>query len=110
MNVLLVGAGGGIGGALLERLTADNSSNRVLATHHRPVSSAHAAVEWLPLDLTSSQSIQTASREITCQATELDLTIIASGLLHATGISPEKSLSQIELEQLQQDYLASRQS
>ena len=102
MNVLLVGAGGGIGGALLEQLTPVNSTNRILATHHRPVSSAHADVEWLTLDFTSTQSIQTAAREITCRTTELDLTIIASGMLHASGIQPEKSLSQVELEQLQQ--------
>ena len=101
MNILIVGAGGGIGGALLQRLTRSEGACPVLATHHRPVSCAHPSVHWVQGDLTSPQSIRRAARDIACQAERLDLAIFASGLLHTTAAGPEKNLAQVDFEQLQ---------
>lgn len=102
MNVLIVGAGGGIGGALLERLSGRDGACHVFATHRRPVSSAHPAVQWLEADLARAEDIDRAAREIACRAEQLDLTVFTSGLLHTPGMGPEKSLAQVDLERLQQ--------
>ena len=41
MNVLIVGAAGAIGAALLERYLQNPEIERIVATHHLPKRSAH---------------------------------------------------------------------
>ena len=50
MNVMILGAGGGIGRALLEAYVSAPDITRIYATHHCEVSSVSPLIRWLHLD------------------------------------------------------------
>lgn len=79
---IVVGASGGIGGALYGRLSSQPRFSTVLALG-RGSSPA--------LDLTDEESIAAAARHVAGVGAELRVFIDASGLLHGDGMSPEKS-------------------
>ena len=86
---VVVGAGGGVGAALAEALTA---SARFTAVH---------ALRRADLDLEDEASIAAA-------ATRLDapprLVIVATGLLHGQGVTPEKALRAVDPAALLKSY------
>lgn len=79
---IVVGASGGIGGALYRRLSLQSRFSTVLALG-RGSSPA--------LDLTDEESMAAAARHVAGLGGELRLLIDASGLLHGDGMAPEKS-------------------
>lgn len=79
---IVVGASGGIGGALYRRLSLQSCFSTVLALG-RGSSPA--------LDLTDEESMASAARHVAGLGGELRLLIDASGLLHGDGMAPEKS-------------------
>tara|TARA_R110002073_G_scaffold242536_3_gene404577 strand:+ start:640 stop:1347 length:708 start_codon:yes stop_codon:yes gene_type:complete len=92
---LIIGASGGIGAALLERLQAVSAPGTVigLSRTSRP-----------GLDLLDEGSIANAAREIEAMARSqgLDLrqVIDATGLLHDGALQPERSLKQLNADHL----------
>ncbi len=100
MNVLIVGASGGIGGALLELANADARVERLLATRRGPAPAAATddKLSWLSLDLGDQRSIECAVQRIASEVERLDLVIFASGYLHGDHGQPEKSLRALRSE------------
>ena len=78
----VIGAGGGLGGALLAALEAEGSFGRVIGLGRSTQP---------PLDLLSEPSIAAAAA-IVAEAGELRLVLDATGFLHGGGFSPERSL------------------
>lgn len=116
-KVLIIGATGGIGAALLNLLCDDMTVAQVFATYHRQMPSIDSAdtpikplanndkikrndiirkIVWLHMDVTDEVSIKSAFEQIKSQAGHLDWVINAVGLLHTQTQGPEKSLSQID--------------
>lgn len=83
---VVVGAGGGIGGALLDRLRMDEAFARVIALGR------HTAP---PLDLLDDATIATVAAGIAA-AGELRLVIDATGFLHDETRRPEKSWRELD--------------
>lgn len=94
-TVLLVGAGGGIGSALLQRLSQSSDIQQILALHTRDVSTCHPKVRWLRLDLSDPDSVSACAREVAVVASVIDTFICASGYLHGDRGGPEKSLLEL---------------
>ena len=96
-NVAVIGATGGIGAAFC-RVLADDASVATLhalsrqATNNLP--GAH-----VPIDITDEESVERAARVCT-QHAPLDLVIVASGILHRGGLQPEKSIKEINAENM----------
>ena len=92
---VVVGAGGGIGRALLERVQDAGCFERTLALgrHSRPA-----------LDLTCEDSITAAARHVAGLGLQLRLLVDATGLLHGAGVEPEKSWRQIDAAQMAQVF------
>ena len=101
---LLVGGAGGIGGALLEHVLADDSIGRVFATSSREVSSAHAKLEWLPLDYMNGESIRHLAETLCGQLDRIDLFICATGYLHGEYGQPEKGISSLRIASMESLY------
>ena len=57
MKVMILGAGGGIGLALLEAYAQAPETTKIFPTHHRPVSNVSSLVKWLHLDLADPNSV-----------------------------------------------------
>lgn len=94
-NVLIAGAGGGIGSALVESLTSRQDVERVYALHRRAVSSVDDKVVWLEADLDDSAAIHKAVDQIS-ESSGIDGLIVATGMLHGPGVAPEKSLGGVK--------------
>ena len=82
----VIGAGGGLGGALLAALEAEGSFGRVIGLGRSTQP---------PLDLLFEPSIAAAAA-IVAGAGELRLVLDATGFLHGGGFSPERSLRALD--------------
>ncbi len=82
----MIGAGGGLGGALLAALEAGGNFGRVIGLGRDTQQ---------PLDLLSEPSIAAAAA-IVAGAGELRLVLDATGFLHGKGFSPERSLRALD--------------
>ena len=116
LNVVIVGASGGIGQALVECLVNHNNSTRLLnrvyglsrqyACHTKNVEKATVGTTpYTPLyiDYADEESIHQAANMIT---QPVDILIVATGLLHNdNGIQPEKTYQQLSTDKLQQNFL-----
>ena len=76
---VVVGATGGIGGALLARLAGERSFRGVVG-----LSQGGAP----PLDLTSEETIARAAAHVAGTGRELQLVVDATGFLHGGGLGP----------------------
>ncbi|WP_240656942.1 SDR family NAD(P)-dependent oxidoreductase [Neptunomonas marina] len=106
MNVVVVGATGGIGNALIEALLDEPRVAQIFA-FSRCTGNAHAAlcserVIHGFVDLEKEASIEQAGK--TLRDTPIDLVVVASGLLHDGNLRPEKALKQLSQDSLQRVF------
>ena len=104
-RVMIIGAGGGIGLALVDALASSPNLDQVTAVHRRPVTSTSANVRWIEAALEDTDTIACAAKEMISQG-GLDGIIIATGLLHDADTRPEKSLGALSESSLLNTYLA----
>ncbi len=119
MNVVVVGASGGIGGALVRLLLAEPQVGRVCALSRSGLlqlaGSDTSKLEQAYIDFDKPRSYAVLSEVLDGQS--LDLVLVATGLLHARlplngadtaaargVIKPEKRLQDIELASLEQVF------
>ena len=84
MKAIVIGASGGIGGALAEALEARGDVVTRLSRRSDP-----------PLDFDDEPGIAATAAQL-APAGPYDLIIVATGLLHGDGVAPEKSLPAID--------------
>ncbi|MEC8437584.1 MAG: short chain dehydrogenase, partial [Pseudomonadota bacterium] len=102
MKVMILGAGGGIGLALLEAYAQAPETTKIFATHHRPVSDVSPLVNWLLLDLGDPDSVAALAAQVD---DAIDRWICCTGILAYPDHGPEKSLRQLNAEKLQRDHM-----
>jgi NAD(P)-dependent dehydrogenase (short-subunit alcohol dehydrogenase family) len=109
VKALIVGASQGIGLGLVKALLEQDNVERVFATyrHHQPESELFALQEeygdrlqCLQVDITQESQIALAIKQIQESVKELHLVIYSVGVLHEGDLTPEKSLRQINAENL----------
>lgn len=95
---LLIGAQGGIGRALLERLVADPDVGHIEATHRIPIFDGKDCdkVRWRTLDLESADSIERNTQRWLDEFSSLEFLICTAGVLHDSDLQPEKRLQQLQ--------------
>lgn len=104
-RLLIAGAGGGIGLALVDALAARAEVERVYALHRRPVSSTSSRITWLSADLACRSEVDSAVSQIRTEG-PLDGLIVSTGLLHQGTMQPEKSLDDLDAQRLLDLYTA----
>ncbi|MFN3613930.1 MAG: SDR family NAD(P)-dependent oxidoreductase [Rubrimonas sp.] len=87
----VIGASGGIGGAIVDLLRADPGFSEVLGFSRRGTP---------PLDVTDEASIAAAA----AGAGELDLVFVATGLLHDGDFRPEKDMRALDRDRLLRSF------
>lgn len=104
-NVVIIGASGGIGAALITQLLKDDEIEKIFAFSRCSVDKpplSHEKVIHGFIDLTETASIECLGRSL--EGVELDLAIVCSGLLQNGDVKPEKSLRQINQDTLSQYF------
>jgi len=115
-SALIVGASGGIGYAMAERLACEpalqtlvlcarqaQSSSSLLPLQSR-LDSAGRQCLLIDVDITDELSLSRLTDRLKNQLQTLDLIINTAGLLHAESVAPEKMLEQISLRAMQQVF------
>jgi NAD(P)-dependent dehydrogenase (short-subunit alcohol dehydrogenase family) len=104
-TAVLIGASGGIGLALTERLLTDPRFERVIAGCRSPgaaaelqrLASEHPALELVSIDATRPETISALGETLKSRGIRPSLVIYCAGLLHrGDAIQPEKRLEDIE--------------
>ncbi len=103
LNVAVLGASGGVGGALadeLERVPAVRAVFRLARTPPAPTRD-----RWLPIDLEDEPSIAAAARAVAAEAGRLHLVLVATGVLHdGARLQPEKSWKALSARSLERAF------
>jgi NAD(P)-dependent dehydrogenase (short-subunit alcohol dehydrogenase family) len=97
-RAVVFGAGGGIGRAFLDRLAADPNCGAVYAGSRNPVDAAAKVVPF-QFDLQDEPSIEAAALSIGADG-PVDIVLIATGVLHAEGLRPEKTYRVLDADAL----------
>ncbi|OUC11977.1 MAG: cell-cell signaling protein [Alkalinema sp. CACIAM 70d] len=105
---LIIGASGGIGLGFVRHLLAHDRCDRLYATYRDPDSELLTIQDprliCLSLDLTNETEIATTMQRIQQETAHLHLVINCVGWLHQGSLQPEKSLQQLNAEQLMQYF------
>jgi NAD(P)-dependent dehydrogenase (short-subunit alcohol dehydrogenase family) len=101
---LITGAGQGIGLEFVRQLLQSDRFDLLYATYRNPNSELltlqETRLRCLPMDITDESQIASVIQKIQTERTALQLVINCVGVLHEGSMQPEKSLRQINPEQL----------
>ena len=97
-NIIILGASGAIGSALIRILLTASGTERLFALSRKPTESADPRVTNIAMDLEDEESLRTAAAA--CQLEGgIDLIINTIGILHeGEPIRPEKGLRELDPE------------
>ena len=104
MQVAIIGASGAIGRALTEFLAARDEVGRIFACSRSGRVPGHAKVVHQPLDLEDEASIAGAAAAAARTSGELDLVLVATGILHDGGLVPEKTWRALDAAALERAF------
>ena len=109
LNALIVGASQGIGLGFVKALLQQENVERVFATYRSQETSSELftlqqqygdCLKCLQVDITQESQIANAVKQIQESVDELHLAIYCVGVLHEGDLTPEKSLRQINADNL----------
>ncbi|MHC1999139.1 SDR family NAD(P)-dependent oxidoreductase [Methylobacterium sp. CM6241] len=93
-SAVVIGASGGIGGAVVRALAEGEAYAPIFALS-RSGPSVPAGVRPLPIDLSDETTVAAAAARVG-EAGPVGLVIVATGLLHRAGVSPEKTVRALD--------------
>lgn len=104
-SAVVIGATGGVGGAVVSELLRSGGFERVFAFARRPFDgpSDDERLAHGTLDVTEEGSIEQAAR-LVAQAPPVRLVFVATGLLHRGSMEPEKTYKRIDPRHLQEAF------
>lgn len=102
MAVIVFGAGGGLGQALVNALLDAQITDHIFAVSRQPVRFADARVHSQRVDAYEPEALAPLQAE--WQQTEITGVLSAIGLLHTADYQPEKRLAELNLAQMQHQF------
>jgi NAD(P)-dependent dehydrogenase (short-subunit alcohol dehydrogenase family) len=93
---IVLGAGGGIGGALWHHMTESGRYHRVFALSRRRPDDVPLGL-WIEADLLREDTLAAAADRLAREAPATRI-LVATGRLHEAGLSPEKSMRSLSLD------------
>jgi NAD(P)-dependent dehydrogenase (short-subunit alcohol dehydrogenase family) len=102
-TAVVVGATGGIGGALLNALAEARTFRTVFALSRHPERTWPAACTPIGVDILNEASLAAAAATV-AEHGPVGLVLVATGQLHGPGLSPEKTYRALSLEALSRAF------
>ncbi len=96
-TAVIIGASGGIGGAMADVLEQEDQYSRIIRL-------SRGAKSPIKLELSSEDSITLAAKWLQDQGIKPNLVFVATGLLHNGQQGPEKSMSDLNADWMQENY------
>ncbi|MCW8869779.1 MAG: SDR family NAD(P)-dependent oxidoreductase [Proteobacteria bacterium] len=103
-NILIIGGARGIGRALAKQLSAQATHLFITSREFEKTRQSEQGVYQLGCDITQTDSIHRLFNAIEQQVDSLDLLINCAGILHNDDYQPEKSLQQVDKDNLLHNY------
>jgi len=97
INAVVVGATGGIGGAVLELLDHCPNVQNIMALSRRPISNGQKIISMV-LDIEDEETIAKAAEAAKDKFGEIHLVFVATGILHDDENQPEKTFRNLSPE------------
>lgn len=94
-TAVVVGSSGGIGAALCEQVAAHDNFERVFGLSRSVPESTDSKVQAISVDLEDEATIAAAASRV-AEESRPDLVIVATGILHDGELQPEKSMREID--------------
>ena len=94
INAVVIGASGGIGSSMTSHLAEMENVRGILALSRTPIE-ATSKIFSHHIDLEDANSIEVAAQFAKTVLKDIQLVIVASGILHDKEVQPEKALRQI---------------
>jgi NAD(P)-dependent dehydrogenase (short-subunit alcohol dehydrogenase family) len=104
LTVVIAGANGAIGGAILKQLQSMANVKQIYALQRVAQPVADSRVNIVSCDITNEHDLAAFNACLRLDNATVNLLINATGLLHSVEIKPEKALSQLKLSALQQSF------
>ena len=101
MNIVIIGASGGIGEAFVRLLEQDESVSKIYAFSRSDASFDHAKVVTGKIDIIDESSIEDASSQI---EGSLHMVVVTTGFLSDETIQPEKSLRDMNIDTMRRVF------
>ena len=102
LRVAVIGASGSIGSECVKYFAASQSSV-VYALSRSVKNFGYSNVKSYSIDLLEESSVELAAQQCGADG-KLDVVIVASGMLHQDGVSPEKSLKDISIKNMERVF------
>lgn len=103
LQVIVVGASGGIGRALVEALALSDQVSNIYALSRSGRSFVNDKVISDKLDFTDEADLERVVTELKLSAS-FDICIVATGLLQGEGIAPEKNMRALNMDAMQKSF------
>lgn len=99
MNVVIIGASGALGSEFIRQIAVNNDIKSIFAFSRSQIKFDSNKITSHYIDLEKEETIQNAAN-IASKNAQIDMVIIATGILHNKDIKPEKSLRDLSHEKL----------
>lgn len=96
LNVVLIGASGGIGRAFVDSLVIQDNVKNLYCFSRSGENFSGDTITNAKVDITDEGSVEDAAN--TLADIEIDIIIVATGILHGESLAPEKSLRDLDIE------------
>ena len=104
VRAIVIGATGGLGRAFVDTLAADRRVESVLALSRTRGSFGADCVRTSTIDIEDERSIEAAALSAGNRVPAYQLVVVATGVLHAAGLSPEKTWNALSGDALAATY------
>lgn len=103
-HILIIGGERGIGHAMAEQLLEEGHTVIVTSRSYAEITNITDHLWSVHCDLTSDQSIAQLNNQLSAHFSQIDWLINCAGILHTDAFMPEKSLNQINTQQLLENF------
>ena len=101
LNIAVIGASGSLGSEFVRQLSEDEKIKSIFAFSRSEIEFNSHKVESHFIDIEDEESIKSVANKAS-KDTDVDMVIVATGMLHDQNINPEKSLRDLSKEKFNQ--------